>query len=193
MENFLFPPPYSSGDPLEFRNKCLDAVFRSHHSVLLLQAFTLANRYQLRHLTGEDVVQDVFRKFVVKFDTIYPEYQREGLPYLKRMLINHFIDLKRTEIRRTLLRQLNVEPTIVKSGDIDHLSIDLKLEELRSELIQLLPERDYEIMNLALEGYSYEEIAKKKHMTETNVGARLSRMKKKLRIHFDRDTTNKKE
>lgn len=59
------------------------------------------------------------------------------------------------------------------------------LKELR-EQIERLDQPDRTIVQMQLEGYSYEEIGKALGMTEKNVSVRLTRARAQIKNSFDR-------
>ncbi len=63
----------------------------------------------------------------------------------------------------------------------EEVSEDHSLLQELHERIALLEEPDRTIVNMQLEGYSYEEIGSHLGMTEKNVSVRLVRIKDKLR------------
>ncbi len=63
----------------------------------------------------------------------------------------------------------------------DEVEEDRSLLQELHEQINRLEEPDHSIVKFQLEGYSYEEIAKRLGMTEKNVSVRLVRIKEKLR------------
>ena len=77
-----------------------------------------------------------------------------------------------------LRREKQTEPL---PDDYDREEEDRTLLRELHERIALLDEPDRSIVNLQLEGYSYEEIAQQMDMTVKNVSVRLVRIKEKLK------------
>ena len=99
-----------------------------------------------------------------------------------RVALNVAIDFYRRRHRRegkSLIIDDANEPRVAFDEDKQE-----QLQELR-ELMEQLSEGDRAILLLCLEGNSYREIAEIIGISESNVGTRLSRLKKSLRQSVD--------
>lgn len=135
-----------------------DAVFRA------------AYQYLLNRQDAEDVVQEVFLKFVQRLKNYDFADDEHVKAWLLRVAINEGINAAKYNSRR---RSEGIEN---RSADSSDVSLDLS-----EELEKLSPE-DREIIYLFYyEGYSAKEIAKFLGKRENAVHKRLSRAREKLK------------
>jgi RNA polymerase sigma factor (sigma-70 family) len=126
--------------------------------------------------TGSDQ-QDLLQELLVTVWRAAPSFRGESAPatFIFRVAHNRALTWRRGEARRRLhdeaYRRLHVEEE--PGGDA------ALLDRLYAAIRQLAP-LDRSLMLLALEGQSYAEIAALQGLSESNVGARLSRAREKL-------------
>jgi RNA polymerase sigma factor (sigma-70 family) len=129
--------------------------------------------------TGSDQ-QDLLQELLVTVWRAAPSFRGESAPatFIFRVAHNRALTWRRGEARRRLrdeaYRRLHVEEE--PGGDA------ALLDRLYAAIRQLAP-LDRSLMLLALEGQSYAEIAALHGLSESNVGARLSRARQQL-IHL---------
>ena len=133
--------------------------------------------------TGSDQ-QDLLQELLVTVWRAAPSFRGESAPatFIFRVAHNRALTWRRGEARRRqrdqAYRRLHVEEA---SGD------EALLERLYAAMRQLEP-LDRSLMLLSLEGQSYAEIAALHGLSESNVGARLSRARQRL-IHLTEQET----
>jgi RNA polymerase sigma-70 factor (ECF subfamily) len=123
---------------------------------------------------------DLFQEIVSRLWESFAHYDcnRPFSTWMYRVALNVAIDFRRRHQRRTT-ESLNRETGHDPPSPHDEPK-QQQLEELR-ELLEQYTEADRAILLLTLEGNSYREIAEIIGITESNVGTRLSRLKKSLR------------
>ncbi len=155
------------------------AVFDRHHhwtSCLL----GMAKRHQ-RHLI-EDVLQDFYCSVFLKWAKIPKEPHAKVMGFLYIMLRNAFINALRRERRPINLEDML--PAEHPSGLLYYLCFDVLAEEQSRYLAGLLPETDFEILKMKMQGFLSKEIAKILQVKTNYIEVRLHRMRKQLRPHF---------
>ena len=119
---------------------------------------------------------DLLQELLLSVWRAAPAFRGDSAPatFIFRVAHNRALTWRRGETRRrrrdTEYQRLHVEE---ESGD------DPLLDRLYSAIRQLEP-LDRSLVLLSLEGQSYGEIAALHGLSETNVGARLTRVRKKL-------------
>ncbi len=133
--------------------------------------FSLCRHYSRRGTTVEDLIQEA---------SVALWRDRERLLSLSRGPQQAALVWKiaRNAVIDDLRRIRSSEPLPENYEDV---SEDHSLLQELHERIALLEEPDRTIVNMQLEGYSYEEIGSHLGMTEKNVSVRLVRIKDKLR------------
>lgn len=133
--------------------------------------FSLCRHYSRRGTTVEDLIQEA---------SVALWRDRERLLLLSRGPQQAALVWKiaRNAVIDDLRRIRSSEPL---PENYEEVSEDHSLLQELHERIALLEEPDRTIVNMQLEGYSYEEIGSHLGMTEKNVSVRLVRIKDKLR------------
>ncbi len=133
--------------------------------------FSLCRHYSRRGTTVEDLIQEA---------SVALWRDRERLLSLSRGPQQAALVWKiaRNAVIDDLRRIRSSEPL---PENYEEVSEDHSLLQELHERIALLEEPDRTIVNMQLEGYSYEEIGSHLGMTEKNVSVRLVRIKDKLR------------
>jgi RNA polymerase sigma-70 factor (ECF subfamily) len=123
---------------------------------------------------------DLFQEIVSRLWQSFANYDRDRpFPtWMYRVALNVAIDFRRRHQRRTT-ESLNHDAALDPPSPHDEPK-QKQLEQLR-ELLEQQTEADRAILLLTLEGNSYREIAEIIGISESNVGTRLSRLKKSLR------------
>ncbi len=130
---------------------------------------------------AEDVIQDVFMRIHLHEDKF--EEGTNFKAWLYRITINMALNLtrrkyvkaKRDEYDETLHRQDDLREDVYSIDTNPQTALENKecREQIETELEKLQPERRKLIILCELEGYSYEEAAKK---TQTKIGTIMSRL-----------------
>jgi RNA polymerase sigma factor (sigma-70 family) len=124
---------------------------------------------------------DLFQEIVGRLWAAFGSYNRSRTfsTWMYRVALNVAIDYRRRRQRRGLETQ-SLEAALDPPSRQDAPKEE-QLQELR-ELLETLNEADRAILLLCLEGNSYTEIAAVIGISESNVGTRLNRLKKSLRL-----------
>jgi RNA polymerase sigma factor (sigma-70 family) len=147
---------------------------------------TLESQHRLIHKvcwaytrTPEDR-DDLFQEIAVRLLSAARNYDptRKLSTWVYRVALNVAIDFHRQRLRRRKVL-LGFEGDGQPTSERDRAA-DEQLRELR-ELLERLTEVDRALLLLHLDGNSYREIGEVIGISETNVGTRLSRLKKTLR------------
>ncbi|MBQ8051578.1 MAG: RNA polymerase sigma factor [Bacteroidaceae bacterium] len=133
---------------------------------------------------AEDLVQDVFLRLWTQRDTL-PEIQNAEA-YCVRLVQRRFLDLRRVRHPET---SLPTDASLLPSGDDLYREAELRDHaELVRRLIDELPENQRRVITLRdVEDRDYDEIAQTTGLTQVNVRALLSRARRAIRQHFNRE------
>jgi RNA polymerase sigma-70 factor (ECF subfamily) len=124
----------------------------------------------------DDLLQEIVSRLWAAFGSYDPN--RRFSTWMYRVALNVAIDYRRRRERRETGRLSLADMHDHASPHDEHKQ--QQLHELR-ELLERQNEADRMILILFLEGNSYREIAEIIGISESNVGTRLSRLKKSLR------------
>ena len=152
------------------------SLIDTHQRLLLKVCWTYTRNSHDR----DDLLQEIVSRLWASFRG-YDE-SRTFSTWMYRVALNVAIDFYRRRHRRegkSLIIDDANEPRVAFDEDKQE-----QLQELR-ELMEQLSEGDRAILLLCLEGNSYREIAEIIGISESNVGTRLSRLKKSLRQSVD--------
>ena len=122
---------------------------------------------------------DLFQEIVGRLWSAFARYDRERTfaTWMYRVALNVAIDFCRRKRRSTRIESLDEASDVASPDDATKRE---QLRELR-ELLDGQSEANRAILLLYLEGHSHREIGEVLGMSESNVGTRLSRLKKSLR------------
>lgn len=130
----------------------------------------------------DDLLQEIMGRLWGAFERY--DRSRKFSTWMFRVALNVAIDHRRRQ-RRWGRSATPLDPADIElaTTDEDHR----KHQQLRDlwELLEQQSEVDRAIVVLLLEGSSHREIAEALGLTESNVGTRLSRLRKSLRQSFD--------
>jgi RNA polymerase sigma factor (sigma-70 family) len=126
--------------------------------------------------TGSDQ-QDLLQELLVTVWRAAPSFRGESAPatFIFRVAHNRALTWRRGEARRRLRDEAYLRLHVEEEPGGDAALLD----RLYAAIRQLAP-LDRSLMLLALEGQSYAEIAALQGLSQSNVGARLSRAREKL-------------
>lgn len=148
------------------------AMISDHRGIVVRVARSFASSPE----DQEDLVQDILLRTWAARES----FRGESKPstWLYRVALNQALTWQRGETKRRKNRQQLIEvPAETAASDPDKSH---RLGELY-ELIRTLPQIDRSLVVLSLDGFSYREIAEIVGVSESNVGARLSRARSRLR------------
>lgn len=128
--------------------------------------FSVCLKYSRNYTEAQDNLQDGFLLIFEKIHLYAFKGSFDG--WLKRVMINHILQLYRKE---TFLSLVNEEITEAVEIEIEEETVSL---EYLMKIIQELPERYRLVFNLfAIDGYSHQEIAE---MLNINIGTSKSNL-----------------
>lgn len=144
-----------------------DALLERYRGLL----FSLCRRHARRGVEVDDLLQDVTVALWQQRDRLaaIPAGVQQAA-WVWRVARNAAIDT----LRRT-------PQTEALPEGMEQAADDTTLVEHLRERIALLPEQDRKVVEMQLEGYSYEEIGQQLGMTVKNVSVKLVRIKDKIR------------
>lgn len=131
---------------------------------------------------AEDLTSDIFEKILKSIN----DFQWQGITvsaWIFRIARNHVIDYYRKNSKRKKDRSLDDVANMVASS-APNIEVEIEADEIETELfnsIRELRENDqYLIYYKFFEEMSNKQIAKITGLSETNIGTRLHRIRKKL-------------
>ena len=159
----------------------------------------------LNHHDAEDLVSQTYIRFFNSYDKGRSNY-KEGtniLGYLKLIVKNLYRDRLRKEKRSPNIISLHKK---TDDGEIvnfdeyksqklekdeeslkDPFALNLDINKVLEKMDKLLSQEDKEIFFLIfIEGYKYNEVAKKLKISQGTIGSRLNRNLKKIRQELDK-------
>ena len=162
------------------------------------------------HHDAEDLVSQTYIRFFNSYDKGRSNY-KEGtniLGYLKLIVKNLYRDRLRKEKRSPNIISLHKK---TDGGEIisfdeyksqklekdeeslkDPFAFNLDVKKVLKKMDSLLSQEDREIFFLVfIEGYKYNEVAKKLKISQGTIGSRLNRNMKKIRQELDKKTVVK--
>ena len=148
----------------------------SHRAIL----YKVARMYCSNEDDREDLVQDMYHQLWRSYPRYNPQYKFSTWMY--RVALNVAISAYRKK-SKTITQPLNEEMT--KDADKE---TNPAVKQLLAA-IESLPPLDRAIILLQMEGNSYEDISEVAGISESNVGTRLNRIKKRIKTIIE--TQNK--
>ena len=159
----------------------------------------------LNHHDAEDLVSQTYIRFFNSYDKGRSKYKKGTniLGYLKLIVKNLYIDRTRKEKRSPNIISLHKK---TDDGEIvnfdeyksqklekdeeslkDPFALNLDINKVLEKMDYLLSQEDKEIFFLIfIEGYKYNEVAKKLKISQGTIGSRLNRNLKKIRQELDK-------
>lgn len=169
-------PHQQDGTALSADQEDFLALVDSHQRLLLKVGWA----YTFNAHDRDDLIQEIVGQLWAAFGNY--DRERKFSTWMYRVALNVAIDFHRRRLRRGReSKRLDdtSEPTAPENRPKQE-----QLEEFR-ELLEQQSDADRAILLLYLEGNSYREIAEVIGTSESNVGTRLSRLKKSLRASVD--------
>ena len=146
-------------------------MIRDNQSIL----YKITSMYTRSRVDQQDLYQDVVYQLWRSYDSFRGDSKRST--WLYRVAMNTAIThLKSGQKQYT---GTPIENTILQGADSEDGELESRIKQLY-EHVYRLNVLDRGIMLLLLEGKKYEEIAEITGLTATNVGTRISRIKRKL-------------
>ncbi|CAN0272017.1 unnamed protein product [Discosporangium mesarthrocarpum] len=166
------------------RDAFVQEVREAHHEKLLLYALGLSQNMNLKHLSVDDLMQEMYVSLLMKWPASEKGYRKKGVGYLFKILKFDSYDALRKE--KSAKRQEEV--FLIKYSapvDLKGLGIQGHMEEFYEILRKNFQPDTCTIMQYYVLGYSYREIATLQAMPINTVGTKIARAKKKLKLVFE--------
>ena len=130
------------------------------------------------YATDDETISDLYQEVVLNLWTAFPRFRSESKPstWVYRISVNTCI----SHLRHNIKRPETVSLTMSMGDIFPEESERAQLQKLY-QLISQLGELERALILLWLDDKSYEEIAKILGISVSNVGARINRVKTKLR------------
>ena len=140
----------------------------------------LINKVCWAYTRSADEREDLFQEIAVRLLSAARNYDpaRKLSTWIYRVALNVAIDFHRKRCRRSR-EQLGFDGELQTASGQDQVVAE-QLRDLR-ELLEQQSEADRALLLLHLDGNSHSEIGEVLGISESNVGTRLSRLKKSLR------------
>ncbi len=137
--------------------------------------FKITSLYTYNREDQQDLYQDVVYQLWKSYDSFRGQSKRST--WLYRIAMNTAIThLKRLYKHRS---SIPVEKMVLRGTEMENMELEARIKQLYQHIYRLnVLERG--IMLLLLEGKKYDEISEITGLTPTNVGTRISRIKRKL-------------
>lgn len=160
-------------------NEALFADWLRDHRGIVVK---VARSFTVDAADSDDLIQEILIRVWASIDNYRGESKTSTWIY--RVALNRALTWKRDESTRRSRQDLS--PEIADHAATGESDDGLKLDALYGH-IRRLPEIERSLVLLSLDGFSYAEMADIVGMTESNVGARLSRARTKLFGFIERD------
>jgi RNA polymerase sigma-70 factor (ECF subfamily) len=142
----------------------------------------IARSFTSSHADTEDLLQEILIRLWSSID----RYRGDANPstWIYRVALNRALTWQRNTNRRSTASSTDELQHFVATTNVED---DHALNQLY-EQIRGLPKIDRSLMLLSLDGLSYSEMSAITGISESNVGARLTRARKKLFAMIEEDT-----
>ncbi|MEG1665232.1 MAG: RNA polymerase sigma factor [Mucinivorans sp.] len=140
----------------------------------------ICNTFFYRHLYAEDFLQEI----IIRLWKAYPTFRGESSvkTWLYRIALNTSIDILRKQIIMPKLQSISDKEYQLQESN--HWSVGEDIDFLYG-LINQLSENDKSLIILYLDEFSYKEISEITGLSQSNVGVKISRIKKQLKTIMD--------
>jgi len=153
------------------KEKDFTQLIKNHEAII----FKITTMYTSNKQDQKDLYQDIVYQLWRSYDSFRNEAKRSTWMYRVAMntAITHWKRTSRTQ------QTLSIEKVVVDEIDSDDQDVEDRIKLLYRHIHQLdILEKG--LMLLLLEGKKYEEIAEITGLSPTNVGTKISRIKRKL-------------
>lgn len=165
------------------RDAAVKYLHEKYDAVLFNYTAGLCRRYQIHVSQAEDLMQEFYLSVLKNHQAIIKGYLARGLKFLFRVIKNDLFDFNRKKKSRNRLEEIYTMGVSLEF-DLFYLAPDLFHAQFTDQLKRLLPQADYGVFKLYLQGYSYREINKLLKLNENTIGVKIFRSKKLLRTYF---------
>ncbi len=146
-------------------------MVRDHEGII----FKISTMYTEHQQDQKDLYQDIVYQLWKSFDSFRNESKRSTWMY--RVAMNTAITHYKKDRRKQ--PTVSIDKVVVNHMDSDNEELEQKIRMLYAHINQL-DVLEKGLMLLLLEGKKYEEISEITGLTTSNVGTRISRIKRKL-------------
>ena len=131
--------------------------------------------------SSRDDAEDLFQEMVLQLWRSFPNFRHEAkvTTWLYRLALNTAITSLRRNSRKPRWQPLKLQHLNFSGPETERL--DVEYDQELQQAINALNKLDKALVMLYLDEKSYREMAEIMEMSETNVGVRISRIKKKLK------------
>lgn len=165
------------------RDAVVQYLYDKYDTILYNYTAGLCKRYQVHVSQAEDLMQEFYLSVLKNHQAIWKGYLKRGRKFLYRVIKNDLFDLHRKKKSRSRLEEIY---TIGAPLDFNlyYLAPELFQANFTDELKRLLPQIDYNVFKLYLQGYSYREIEDILQINQNTIGVKIHRSKKILRVFY---------
>lgn len=157
-------------------------AYRQLYDQYAPQMMGVCMRYAHSKAVAEDLLHDGFLKVFGSLDRLKDPQMLSA--WIKRIMVNEAINYVNRKMRR--FDDLNeMDDTLMTDyqADYDHLDVEYLLE-----VIQNLPDKYRLVFNMKeIEGYQFEEIARKMNIEQSSVRSILSRARSMIKEKIEKD------
>lgn len=149
--------------------------------------YKVINSYCKNPEDRKDLEQEILIQLWKSFKTYSSDYKISTWIY--KVAMNVSISFYRSNLKRKS-NTLSISESIFSLTDhVDYVQTVSEEKEILYDFISNLDEFNKEIVILYLDDYSYKEIAEIVGITESNVGTKINRLKKKLQEFYVKQNT----
>lgn len=149
--------------------------------------YKVINSYCKNAEDRKDLEQEILIQLWKSFKTYNPDYKISTWIY--KVAMNVSISFYRSNLTRKT-NTLSISESIFNLTDVsDNGQSESEGKEILFDFISQLDEFNKEIIILYLDDYSYKQIADVVGITESNVGTKINRVKKKLQEFYSKQNT----
>ena len=156
-------------------------IYDSHHTALLTYARRLCKS---NILFGEDLLQFFYIRLHTSYASLLLKYKEKGYTVFLKVIRNIYIDEHRKYSAKHIavpLENQRVKTMVSLYSYCPWLYHSTHNEELG----KVLPQMDYLIWRMHLQGYKQKEISKLMGLKTTTVGVRIHRLKGRLKVVYE--------
>lgn len=149
--------------------------------------YKVTNSYCKDAEDRKDLEQEILIQLWKSFKSYNPDYKMSTWIY--KIAMNVSISFYRNNLKRTSSTSSLNESIFHIPSQVNQSQIHKEEQEILYAFIDHLDEFNKEIIILYLEDYSYKSIADIVGISESNVGTKINRLKKKLKIFYIKQNT----
>ncbi|WP_289023990.1 RNA polymerase sigma-70 factor [uncultured Salegentibacter sp.] len=175
MNNRDFSQALKDGDALAYGR-----LFEKHYQPLCAYIKSYTQDWD----TAQEIVQSTFIVIWQKRETLDINISLKS--YLYKSAYNSFLQMQRVNKKQDKLSQRLKEEALREEISVDEELQERKIKKLR-EVIEKLPSRCKQVLELKQQGYKYKEIAEKLELSVKSVESQMRIAYQKIREEFKED------